>query len=1080
MALTSFVPFWSTRLTLAGGVKLLTAPRHPEIAWLDAAPESLASVFSRASDKRWSREGSFLPWLDVAPALSLQAESLEMSLVPPKDSPLPSPLQLRFDVALGEGAGGMWVGFVPALGVGASGKDAAGVRDNLRAAIRLEFLRRDRLKDAHDVLSAQWFTEVSLVRSDAEASFYTFSELRAFREAEREERLPKVATRLSPHRRRVFEVDAPLAELVRAVSSPYSRCVLLVGPAGVGKTALVEELARTRPAALGTANLWETAAARMERVLTDSNGWQDNLSQVCAELTERKDWLYVRNLAELFEVGRYVGNKVSMGEYLRPRLSAGELSFISECTPEQLARLEARYPGSLDSFRKITIEAPAHSALVRICQARTSAEAGGMKVDGRAIDELLRLQRRFSPYSGFPGKPVRFLEALALSQRTAQAPIDRDAVLARFCAETGMPRSLIDPQVPLTASDITAHFTAQVFGQGDAIAAVVEALVSIRAGLSRPKRPISTLLFVGPTGVGKTETAKSLAAFMFGSRDRMVRLDMSEYATPGAALRLTDGPGGEGRLTAAIRRQPFSVVLFDEIEKAHPMVFDLLLQVLGEGRLSDGRGQTADFCSSIIILTSNIGAAEASVAPTGFTRRGGRAASLQAVYTAAAERHFRPEFFNRLDRVVAFAPLGRAAIGRVLDRELLALERRPGIRLRRASLRLSEGAREHLAQAGYDPTYGARHLQRALRSQARAPIARALNAQPCENPVDLELVLRENTLDCVLTERAPGKVAQSALARFEEVADKIDAERRFARQVADGSRYAALLSTLQRLARRQKRLGDRFWQDAEAAATFGRLQQVDTQCRDMLSAILELSTECTLSAMEDEPMPDLYAESLADYRTQAGAAQRLLFDTMATSGTTVTLGLYGAAALTEQHAAAYAEACAALSLSVRSRRLWLRKSPDQRGIPNRLPDNKAEREKVIADRDQIYAVLPLDAEPAADCERPLGVELEVVGAGAWALLEPEGGVFCHDDLSEQPRLRVAFTGKPWATFDEKGLRLEDVHRRSIIEEPPRRFVGSGRVHDKPLRLTVPKPLPVFLAALLRERFEKLLREDLSS
>ncbi|MFT4978960.1 MAG: ATP-dependent Clp protease ATP-binding subunit ClpA, partial [Myxococcota bacterium] len=761
MALDALVPIWSTRLTLVGGRRLLVAPRHPEIAWLDASPESLADHFGRVTRESWSREGELLPWLDVAP-LSLTTESLSLSLKPPKESTLPDPLTLRFDVVLGEGASGQWMGFIPALAVGASGIDAEQVRTNLQSTARLEFLRSRRLLDARQVLSVQWYTEAELAQSEAHATFYTFSELRAFREADQEQRLPKIATVLRPSLQRVFEVDRALAELEQAVSSPFSRTILLIGPSGAGKSALVEELARRAPEALSGRQIWETSAARMERVLTESSGWQDNLSQVCTELTKQNDWLYVRNLAELYEVGRYVGNTTSMGEYLRPRLAGGDLSFISECTPEQVAHIEARYPGSLDSFRRITIAEPDPEALVRICQARAQAESGSGTVEAAAVDELIRLQRRFSPYSGFPGRPVRFLESLALTLRGGSSPLDREAMLGRFCDETGMPRALIDPHHELPAEEVEASFAGQVFGQPAAISAVVEGLVSIRAGLSRPKRPISTLLFVGPTGVGKTETAKALASYMFGSRDRLLRLDMSEYATPAAAIRLTEGPDGDGRLTAAIRREPFSVVLFDEIEKAHPMVFDLLLQVLGEGRLSDGRGRVADFCSSIIILTSNIGATEASVAPSGFARGGDRRRALLEVYRAAAERHFRPEFYNRLDRVVAFAPLGPAAIARVLDRELLALEQRPGMRMRRASLAISEAARSHLAAVGYSPTWGARHLQRALRTEVSAPIAAAMNGSPSPHAIDLQLDLDGGRVVCHLTERAPGKRALSA------------------------------------------------------------------------------------------------------------------------------------------------------------------------------------------------------------------------------------------------------------------------------------------------------------------------------
>jgi hypothetical protein len=480
------------------------------------------------------------------------------------------------------------------------------------------------------------------------------------------------------------------------------------------------------------------------------------------------------------------------------------------------------------------------------------------------------------------------------------------------------------------------------------------------------------------------------------------------------------------------------------------------------------------------IARGRIGAAEARTAPSGFRKSDSRRRDLLETYTAAAERHFRPEFFNRLDRVVAFAPLSPEAIERVLTRELRALEGRPGIRLRRASLTLSDAARSHLAQEGYDPAWGARHLQRVLRSQVSAPIAEALNQSTTAHPVQLFIDHDGDRLSCDLTEHEPDKDDLSALARFNIVADEIDAARRVARQIADGSRYASLISSLQYLTRRQKRLGKRFWQDAEAAARFGQQQQVAQDCREMFALIDDLSIETVLAAIEDDILPEAFEESLTAYRAHAGPARRALFDALATDGTEVTLGVYGDPEQGRPLLDLYAAIATELALEPRQRALWLRRPPAERGIPERLPDNRAERAAVVADRDQIYATLPLDAEPTADCAQLIGFELEVTGAGSAALLGPEAGLLKWDALQEPTTLLIATACCDWSVFDHKDKRPAAVHRRKPFQGPPRRFIGRGRVHDKVLRETVEGSLEDFIRERLTTTFEATMVEDLTS
>jgi ATP-dependent Clp protease ATP-binding subunit ClpB len=265
----------------------------------------------------------------------------------------------------------------------------------------------------------------------------------------------------------------------------------------------------------------------------------------------------------------------------------------------------------------------------------------------------------------------------------------------------------------------------RVVGQEEAIRAVSDAVRRARAGLQDPNRPIGSFLFLGPTGVGKTELCKALAEFLFDDDHAMQRIDMSEYMEKHSVARLIGAPPGYvgyeegGSLTEAVRRRPYQVILFDEVEKAHSDVFNILLQVLDDGRLTDGQGRTVDFRNSVVIMTSNLG----SQVIQELAGEANYARMKQAVMQVVSE-HFRPEFINRVDEIVVFHSLAREQIRAIVDIQLARLRQR--LAERDITLRLEDDARDRIGEAGFDTVYGARPLKRAIQSQIENPLAQKI------------------------------------------------------------------------------------------------------------------------------------------------------------------------------------------------------------------------------------------------------------------------------------------------------------------------------------------------------------------
>jgi ATP-dependent Clp protease ATP-binding subunit ClpC len=326
---------------------------------------------------------------------------------------------------------------------------------------------------------------------------------------------------------------------------------------------------------------------------------------------------------------------------------------------------------------------------------------------------------------------------------------------------TGIPMSQLAREETERLMDMESHLRERIVGQDEAIATVSKAVRRARAGLKDPKRPIGSFIFLGPTGVGKTELSKALAEFLFGSEDALVQLDMSEFMERHSVARLVGAPPGyvgyeeAGQLTEAVRRRPYSIVVFDEIEKAHPDAFNMLLQIMEEGTLTDARGRKVDFRNAIIIMTSNVGAEEIRrQSKIGFSISQQTQADEQRDYEEMSRklksrlrRLFRPEFINRLDAIIVFRALDKVALREIVELEIDKVRER--LHENDLELDLSDAARDWLAEEGYSDEYGARPLRRLIQQEVETPFSDALISgefKPGDDVwldvVDSELVLR--------------------------------------------------------------------------------------------------------------------------------------------------------------------------------------------------------------------------------------------------------------------------------------------------------------------------------------------------
>ncbi len=732
--------------------------------------------------------------------------------------------------------------FVPSLHLELVGDSEAELLRELPEEILGHLRRLRKAESLEALLATQQATDLVASSTTVELDLLTPKQraIAVSSDGPKPEVLSKAATQLRPDEMpNVFEVESLVERLAELLVGSQARGVLLVGPSGVGKTAIVKALIKRRQSfQLSATPFWETNGARL-MVGADAFGdWQQRCQQVVQEAKATRAVLLLGNLFELAEVARHATTPQGMAGFFRQSIERGELLCVVECTPEQRDLLERDHPQLLRAFSTLSIPTPSSS----VC--RSILAQAHPKLPLSVSDLTERLHRRYARYSAQPGRSLLFLERLARHK----PHLDDSAVAEAFAAESGMPRMLVDDSLPLDLQAAHHIFTREVLGQSRAVDLVIDLLASVKAGLTPEGRPIASLLFIGPTGVGKTEMAKALAQFLFSDRHRVTRFDMSEYSDPYAVERLTAGQeGGQGLLTSKVREQPFSVVLFDELEKADPSFFDLLLQILGEGRLTDAHGRTADFTNSVIVMTSNLGAATFSKGPLGLRTGEHLPEQAEQEFTRAVKAAFRPELFNRIDRLVPFAPLDRETATRVTERELERMVRREAFLSGSAHLTVSPDVAAHLASLGYDRRYGARPLRRSLERALLGPLARAL-ATSGERSLKVAVEVQGGELRLASQTISEPSSNQTALS---ELACRGMELRRAAQKISDGRQAQTLRNQIQRLKKLQERSkknphleGEQLEQLSSLPSrleTLGRLERAYEQSHQLESQALAIA-----------------------------------------------------------------------------------------------------------------------------------------------------------------------------------------------------------------------------------------------
>jgi ATP-dependent Clp protease ATP-binding subunit ClpC len=537
---------------------------------------------------------------------------------------------------------------------------------------------------------------------------------------------------------RTREID----RLVQILGRRKKNNPVLIGEPGVGKTAVVEGLAlrmasNDAPVSLRGKEIYSLDVASLVAGTKYRGEFEQRIKELLSELTANPNAiLFIDEIHTIVGAGSTQGS-LDTANILKPALARGELQCIGATTLDEY-RENIEADGALERrFQKILVEPSSRTETLEILTniKPVYERHHSVHYTEEALAACVDLSERYITDRHLPDKAIDIMdEAGSRASLGGVTQVGTAQIEAVVTSMTGIPVERISQNEKERLGSMNESLSGRVIGQSEAVGKVVRSIQRSRAGLKNPNKPIGVFMFVGPTGVGKTHLTKELAKWMFLRPDALVRIDMSEYSEKHNVSRMIGSPPGYvgynegGQLTEAVRRQPYAVVLFDEIEKAHPDVFNIMLQIFDDGQLTDGNGRKVDFRNTVIIMTSNVGSRSlAQKAPAvGYRKSDDDAPDTGGHYRAALAQTFAPEFINRIDDIVVFNTLSAADVEQIVSLELDELAARAmslGVKLSTTVC-----ARKRLAEMGYDPRYGVRALKRTILDTVEEPLAALLIA----------------------------------------------------------------------------------------------------------------------------------------------------------------------------------------------------------------------------------------------------------------------------------------------------------------------------------------------------------------
>ncbi len=534
--------------------------------------------------------------------------------------------------------------------------------------------------------------------------------------------------------------DEEMLEILQILTRKTKNNVILVGEAGVGKTQVVEGLAVKLLREAGKVPDFRIHELNLASLMTGTQyrgAFEEKLLRLLERFKKnRKAVLFIDEVHLIMGAGATDGDGMDMANLLKPALARGEVRCIGATTLQEYRKFVESDPAIERRFQMVRLEELSEEASMQVLRRlRPSFERHHkVHISSRSLELAIALTQRYMPNRRLPDKAIDVLDqACARHRLTAMVsrqqgvapgePLQRKAVTPHVIRKvvsqlTSIPLEQMTAEERMSLNDLDRRIRRRLIGQDEAVSKAVAAVKKARVGLADPNRPDAVMLFLGPSGVGKTQLAKLLAQKLFGATDHLLTFDMSEYVEEHSVSRLLGAPPGyvghdqEGRLTSAVLDMPFSIVLFDEIEKAHPRIYDILLPVFEEGRLRDSRGRVVSFKNCLIIMTSNVGADLLYRSDAGETQR----ALLEVL-----REQFRPEFINRIDEIVPFYPLLAEDVREILRLEINAVRKR--LKDRNIGIRMYQRAYEYLAEVGYSGDFGARELRRTVDRLITTPIS---------------------------------------------------------------------------------------------------------------------------------------------------------------------------------------------------------------------------------------------------------------------------------------------------------------------------------------------------------------------